>query len=120
MTKWSAREAEALATIGVLAAAADGRRDETERKRLAETFSKWNREDALGDVVRIIRTSRPWIILSRFQGNERDGHGNHSAAGVLAAAGPAGLRFDTRTVPLTAITEAWTAASPERIVFTIA
>jgi LmbE family N-acetylglucosaminyl deacetylase len=54
-------------------------------KRLDETFSKWNREDALGDVVRIIRTSRPWIILSRFQGNERDGHGNHSAAGVLAA-----------------------------------
>ena len=34
-------------------------------KRLDETFSKWKREDALGDVVRIIRTSRPWIILSR-------------------------------------------------------
>lgn len=54
-------------------------------KRLDETFSKWNREAALGDVVRIIRTSRPWILVSRFQGNERDGHGNHSAAGVLAA-----------------------------------
>lgn len=54
-------------------------------KRLDETFAKWDRETALGDVVRIIRTSRPWIVLSRFQGNERDGHGNHSAAGVLTA-----------------------------------
>jgi len=53
-------------------------------KRLDETFAKWQREAALQDVVRIIRTSRPWILLSRFQGNERDGHGNHSAAGVLA------------------------------------
>ena len=53
-------------------------------KRLDETFAKWQREAALQDVVRIIRTSRPWILLSRFQGNERDGHGNHSAAGVIA------------------------------------
>ena len=28
--------------------------------------------------------TRPWIVLSRFQGNERDGHGNHSAAGLLS------------------------------------
>jgi LmbE family N-acetylglucosaminyl deacetylase len=54
-------------------------------KRLDETFAKWNRTAALADVVRVIRTARPWIVLSRFQGNERDGHGNHSAAGVLAA-----------------------------------
>ena len=34
--------------------------------------------------VRVIRMSRPWVVLSRFQGNARDGHGNHSAAGVVA------------------------------------
>ena len=28
--------------------------------------------------------ARPWIVLSRFQGNARDGHGNHSAAGLLS------------------------------------
>lgn len=53
-------------------------------KRLEEAFDKWGREAALGDVVRVIRMSRPWVVLSRFQGNARDGHGNHSAAGVVA------------------------------------
>ncbi|MEP7119243.1 MAG: PIG-L family deacetylase, partial [Acidobacteriota bacterium] len=37
----------------------------------------------LRDVVRVIRTSRPFVLLSRFQGNERDGHGNHQAAGLI-------------------------------------
>ena len=41
----------------------------------------------LRDVVRIIRMNRPTIILSRFQGNERDGHGNHQTAGVMAVEG---------------------------------
>jgi hypothetical protein len=27
--------------------------------------------------------SRPWVVLSRFQGNERDGHGNHQTAGLV-------------------------------------
>ncbi len=37
----------------------------------------------LRDVVRIIRISRPFVLLSRFQGNERDGHGNHQTAGLI-------------------------------------
>jgi len=37
----------------------------------------------LRDVVRVIRTERPLVIISRFQGNERDGHGNHAAAGLI-------------------------------------
>lgn len=42
-------------------------------------------------------------------------------AGVLAAAGPAGLRIATRSVPFSSITQAWDAASgPERTVFTMA
>ena len=53
-------------------------------KRLDETTEKWGLENAFRDVVRIIRMTRPWIVLSRFQGNARDGHGNHSAAGVLS------------------------------------
>jgi LmbE family N-acetylglucosaminyl deacetylase len=53
-------------------------------KTLEESLRQWGRETVLRDVVRIVRTSRPTIILSRFQGNERDGHGNHSAAGVMA------------------------------------
>lgn len=52
-------------------------------KRLEEAFEKWGREQVLRDVVRIIRADRPWVLLSRFQGNERDGHGNHQTAGLI-------------------------------------
>ena len=61
-----------------------------------ETFAKWGGHDiALGDMVRIIRTFRPDVICTRFQGSSRDGHGNHQASGILtreafrAAADPA-------------------------------
>ncbi len=53
-------------------------------KRLDETTEKWGLENALRDVVRLIRITRPWIVISRFQGNARDGHGNHSASGLLS------------------------------------
>jgi len=53
-------------------------------KTAAETFEKWGGHDvALGDMVRVIRTFRPDVIVSRFQGNSGDGHGNHEAAGIL-------------------------------------
>jgi LmbE family N-acetylglucosaminyl deacetylase len=49
-----------------------------------ETFEKWGGHDiALGDMVRVIRTFRPDVICTRFQGNSRDGHGNHQASGIL-------------------------------------
>jgi LmbE family N-acetylglucosaminyl deacetylase len=61
-----------------------------------ETFEKWGGHDiALADMVRIIRTFRPDVICTRFQGAARDGHGNHQASGILtreafrAAADPA-------------------------------
>jgi LmbE family N-acetylglucosaminyl deacetylase len=53
-------------------------------KRLDETLEKWGRDRALADLVRVIRIERPFVIVSRFQGNARDGHGNHSAAGLLS------------------------------------
>ncbi|MGB2715125.1 MAG: PIG-L family deacetylase [Vicinamibacterales bacterium] len=52
-------------------------------KRLDEALDKWGTEHVLRDMVRIIRTERPMVLISRFQGNERDGHGNHMAAGLL-------------------------------------
>ncbi len=61
-----------------------------------ETFQKWGGHDiVLGDMVRVIRTFRPDVICTRFQGNSRDGHGHHQASGILtreafrAAADPA-------------------------------
>jgi len=52
-------------------------------KRLEETLSKWGRENVLRDVVRVIRMDRPLVLIARFQGNSRDGHGNHEAAGII-------------------------------------
>src|SRR5438046_1951181 len=53
-------------------------------KRLDETLEKWGRDAVLQDVVRIIRRDRPFVLIARFQGNDRDGHGNHQAAGLIA------------------------------------
>jgi LmbE family N-acetylglucosaminyl deacetylase len=50
-----------------------------------ETFQKWQGHDiALGDIVRVIRTFRPDVLVSRFQGTDRDGHGNHQASGIVS------------------------------------
>ena len=53
-------------------------------KRLDEAEGKWSREAALGDMVYVIRKERPLVIVSRFQGTERDGHGQHQFAGVMS------------------------------------
>ncbi len=53
-------------------------------KNLAETLNHWDPDEVLPDLVRIIREERPHVILSRWRGDPRDGHGQHSAAGLLA------------------------------------
>jgi LmbE family N-acetylglucosaminyl deacetylase len=52
-------------------------------KRLDEALEKWGKESVLRDIVRVIRMDRPLVLISRFQGNQRDGHGNHQAAGLI-------------------------------------
>jgi LmbE family N-acetylglucosaminyl deacetylase len=53
-------------------------------KSADETFTKWGGHDvALGDVVRVIRTFRPDVLVARFSGTERDGHGHHQASSIL-------------------------------------
>ena len=54
-------------------------------KNADETFQKWQGHDiALGDMVRVIRTFRPDILVPRFSGTDRDGHGHHQASSILA------------------------------------
>ncbi|MBM3224062.1 MAG: PIG-L family deacetylase, partial [Candidatus Tectomicrobia bacterium] len=53
-------------------------------KRLDETLDHWGREVVLGDVVRAIRLYRPDILVSRYHGKPRDGHGHHQAAGLMS------------------------------------
>jgi LmbE family N-acetylglucosaminyl deacetylase len=52
-------------------------------KRADEALTKWDRAATVEDMVRAIRTSRPLVVVSRWQGTERDGHGQHQAAGLL-------------------------------------
>jgi LmbE family N-acetylglucosaminyl deacetylase len=53
-------------------------------KSAEETFQTWQGHDlALRDMVRVIRQFRPDVLVSRFQGTARDGHGHHIAAGIL-------------------------------------
>lgn len=52
-------------------------------RTLEETLAKWGEERALGNIVRVIRTFRPDVIVT-FHADERVGHGHHQAAGYLA------------------------------------
>ena len=53
-------------------------------KSADETFAKWGGHDtALGDMVRVIRTFRPDVLVARFSGTSRDGHGHHQASSIL-------------------------------------
>ena len=49
-----------------------------------EALQKWGHDRVLGDVVRVIRMTRPLIITSVFVGGRTDGHGNHQVAGQMA------------------------------------
>jgi LmbE family N-acetylglucosaminyl deacetylase len=52
-------------------------------KSADDTFTKWAHDQILGDYVRVIRYFRPEIIISRFTGTSRDGHGHHQVSGII-------------------------------------
>ena len=49
-----------------------------------EAFRHWPKDEILRDVVTVVRTFQPHVIVSIFSGTSRDGHGQHQAAGILA------------------------------------
>ena len=53
-------------------------------KSAEEAFRFWPREELIGDVVWVIRTFRPQVVIAVFSGTPQDGHGHHQAAGVVA------------------------------------
>lgn len=53
-------------------------------KRVEEAYDKWGRQNVIAEMVRVIRINRPLVIVSRFHGSVRDGHGNHQAAGEMS------------------------------------
>ena len=60
-----------------------------------ETFTKWDKEKILSDVVWVIRKFQPDVIITRFPTTGEGGHGHHTASAMLgveaftAAADPA-------------------------------
>ncbi|MHB9030606.1 MAG: PIG-L family deacetylase, partial [Candidatus Latescibacterota bacterium] len=53
-------------------------------KTAEETFDFWDRNTILADVVRVIRTFRPDVIVTRFPPGQSGGHGHHTASTALA------------------------------------
>ena len=52
-------------------------------KSPGETLRIWDRQQVLADIVRIIRTFRPDVLVTRFS-PQGGGHGHHTASAVLA------------------------------------
>ncbi len=52
-------------------------------KTSKETLSLWGKEAILSDIVWVIRTFRPDVIIARSLGEGYGGHGHHAAAGEL-------------------------------------
>ncbi len=53
-------------------------------KSAEETLTFWPHDAILGDIVWVIRTFRPQVVVTVFTGTPQDGHGHHQAAGILA------------------------------------
>jgi LmbE family N-acetylglucosaminyl deacetylase len=53
-------------------------------KTREEALEKWGHDRVLGEVVRVVRTMRPLVLICSFAGAPTDGHGNHQVAGQVA------------------------------------
>ncbi len=53
-------------------------------KSYEQTLAKWDKEEVLGWVVRVIRDFRPDVIVTRFPPEPGGTHGHHTASTVLA------------------------------------
>src|SRR6476469_1305422 len=53
-------------------------------KSADEALKTWGHDKILSDVVWVIRKFQPDVIITRFPGDERAGHGHHAASSLLA------------------------------------
>lgn len=54
-------------------------------KSMTEALAVWDHDQVLGDVVRVIRTFRPDVVITRFAPVAQSGnHGHHNASALLA------------------------------------
>jgi len=53
-------------------------------KDYRQTLAKWDKEQVLSDIVRVIREFRPDVLVTRFPPEPGGTHGHHTASSVLA------------------------------------
>ena len=53
-------------------------------KTAEETYRHWPKDSILRDVVTVVRSFRPQVIVAVFSGTPRDGHGHHQVSAILA------------------------------------
>jgi LmbE family N-acetylglucosaminyl deacetylase len=53
-------------------------------KSAKEALAIWDHQKVLSDVVWVIRKFQPDIIITRFPGDARAGHGHHTASSIIA------------------------------------
>lgn len=77
-------------------------------KTAAETFAHWPKDSLLGDVVKVVRSWRPQVIVAVFSGTPKDGHGQHQVSAILAKEAYESAAADTVRFPVSQFGPAWT------------
>ncbi len=76
-------------------------------KNPEETFTKWDKEKILSDVVWVIRKFQPDVIITRFPTSGEGGHGHHTASAILANEAFAAAADPTRFVDQLKYVQPW-------------
>ena len=76
-------------------------------KNPEETFTKWDKEKILSDVVWVIRKFQPDVIITRFPSSGEGGHGHHTASAILANEAFAAAADPTRFVDQLKYVQPW-------------
>lgn len=81
-----------------------------------ETMAKWGRDTVLSDMVWVIRRFHPDVVILRFSGTARDGHGHHQASAILGKEAFLAAGDDTRFPAHLKLAPAW---QPARLLFNV-
>ncbi|WP_017731741.1 PIG-L family deacetylase [Nafulsella turpanensis] len=79
-----------------------------------ETFGIWDRDAVLADLVYVVRTFKPDVIITRFNTEAGTTHGHHTASAILAAEAFEAAADPNRFPEQLAYTSTW---QPERLLW---
>lgn len=85
-------------------------------KSATETIGKWGRDQVIGDIVWTIRRFKPDVVVLRFSGTPRDGHGQHQTSSMLAKEAFEAAGDPKRFSEQLTLTDVW---KPRRLFFNL-